>query len=64
MNFTFIVRGDVTGEGNVNSRDEGLLFKHLLGQQKLNGVYKIAADINRDKKISNADLVLLSRIYR
>lgn len=64
VNFTFIVRGDVTGEGNVNSRDEGLLFKHLLGQQKLNGVYKIAADINRDKKISNADLVLLSRIYR
>ncbi len=62
--YSFIVWGDVTGEGNVNSRDEGLLFKHLLGQQKLKGVFKMAANINRDKKISNADLVLLSRIYR
>lgn len=59
--YTFIVIGDVTGEGNVNSRDEKAMFDHLLGAEKLKGINRLAGDINRDNKINNCDLVLLSR---
>lgn len=62
IEYTFIVKGDVTGDGNVNSRDENAMFNHLLGESKLTGIKKLAGDINRDNKISNADLVLLSKI--
>ena len=62
ISYTFIVRGDVTGTGNVNSRDEAMMFKHLLNQEKLKGIYKLAGDLNGDKKITNADLVKLSRL--
>ncbi len=62
IEYTFIVKGDVTGEGNVNSRDETAMFNHLLGIEKLKGIKFLAGDLNRDKKLSNADLVLLSRI--
>ena len=60
--YTFIVIGDVTGEGNVNSRDERAMFNHLLGKETLSGINRLAGDINRDNKISNCDLVLLSRL--
>ena len=62
IKLRFIVKGDVTGEGNVNSRDENAMFSHLLNTQKLKGIYKLAADLNFDKKLTNADLVLISRI--
>ncbi len=62
IKLRFIVKGDVTGKGNVNSRDENAMFSHLLNTQKLKGIYKLAADLNFDKKLSNADLVLISRI--
>lgn len=64
VSYIFIVRGDVTGEGNVNSRDEAAMFKHLLNQVKLKGVYKLAGDLNSDKKLSNSDLVLISRMKK
>lgn len=62
--YIFIVRGDVTGTGNVNSRDETAVFNHILNKEKLNGVYRMAGNLNGDKKISNADLVLLSRLEK
>ncbi len=62
--YTFIVLGDLTGEGNVNTRDIDALFAHLLESGSLNGVYKKAADLNGDGKISNADLVLTVRKYQ
>ena len=61
--FTFIVLGDVTGEGNVNTRDIDSIFAHLLNSSKLKNEYKKAADLNGDGKISNADLVLTVRSY-
>ena len=64
ITYTFIVRGDVTGEGNVNSRDVKAVFNHLLGNEKLKGVYKLAGDMNSDKKISNSDLVRVARIVK
>ena len=61
--YTFIVLGDVTGEGNANTRDIDALFAHLLKAGELRGAYKKAADLNGDGRISNADLVLTVRSY-
>lgn len=62
--YIFIVPGDVTGEGNVNTRDIDALFAHLLKSSSLEGAYKKAADLNGDSKISNADLVLTVKNYQ
>lgn len=59
--YTFVVPGDVTGEGNVNSSDINAVFGHLLNIQKLTGAYKLAADVNKDGKITNIDLVKISK---
>ena len=58
---TIIVKGDITGEGNINSRDISAMFDCLLGINSLDQTYKKAADMNGDGKISNADLVLIAK---
>lgn len=59
--YRVVVYSDLTGEGNVNSTDKRALLKHLLGEEKLSGAYLKAADLNGDSRVSNADLVLLTR---
>lgn len=59
--YTIAVCGDVTGEGNVNSKDVTLLQKRLCGNAKLSGAFLKAADFNLDGKVDNRDLVLISR---
>ncbi len=59
--YTIAVCGDVTGEGNVNSKDVTLLQKHLCGNATLSGAFLKAADFNLDGKVDNRDLVLISR---
>lgn len=63
-NCTFVLFGDVTGEGNINGNDTNAVFDHLLKNVYLRGAYKKAADINRDNSVTNADLVLVSRRRR
>lgn len=59
--YTIAVCGDVTGEGNVNSKDVTLLQKYLCNNAELNGAYLKAADFDLDGKVDNRDLVLISR---
>ena len=59
--YVIAVCGDVTGEGNVNSRDATLLHKYLCGNAELDGAYLKAADFNLDGEADNRDLVLISR---
>ena len=58
-----IVMGDVTGEGNINSRDLKAVMKHLSGESMLQGDYLRAADLYSDKIINTKDLVKLSNLY-
>ncbi len=62
--FIFVVVGDITGEGNVNTMDITKLTDILLKQKKLKGAFRLAADINSDGRISNADLVLMAQKYK
>ncbi len=57
--FQTIIDGDVTGEGNVNSRDRTLLMKYLVHYAELSDIQKIAADCNHDGAIDSKDLWLM-----
>ena len=59
--YTIAVNGDITGEGNVNSRDILLLMQCITGEKEISGAYKKAADFNLDGCVDNKDLVLISR---
>ena len=59
LTFELAVDGDLTGEGNRNSRDLNLLMDYLIGAAQFNGVYEIAADISGDHIVDVVDLALL-----
>ena len=61
--YTIVVIGDLTGEGNVNSKDLKSMMKHLTGEISLGTYPLMAADINRDKIASTKDLLLLAKLY-
>ena len=60
--YELAVRGDITGEGNVNSRDVDELIDYLLDKLRFNGVYSIAADVSGDNKVDILDLAILCRM--
>ena len=59
--YTIVVTGDITGTGRITKNDVSIMFNCLFGVDKVGGVYKTAADMNGDGKLSNADLVMLDR---
>lgn len=60
--YELSVIGDITGEGNVNSRDVGELMDYFLGNIRFDGVYTDAADISDDGKVDLIDLAMLCRM--
>ena len=61
--YEVIVMGDLTGEGNINSRDLNALMKHLTGEVSLNNTSSKAADVNYDGVINTKDLLILAGLY-
>lgn len=61
--FYLIIFGDLTGEGNINSRDLKLLMKHLTGEALLSEVYAEAADLDKDGTLTTKDLLMLANLY-
>ncbi|MCR5652958.1 MAG: hypothetical protein K6F88_04065 [Ruminococcus sp.] len=59
--YTIIVMGDITGTGRINNNDITVMFNCLFGLDRVGGVYKTAADMNGDGKLSNIDLVMIDR---
>lgn len=53
--YELAVIGDITGEGNRNSRDMNILLDYLCGAADFNGVYTVAADVNQDDKVNICD---------
>ena len=60
--FAISVNGELTGEGNVNSKDRNALMDYLLGSWNFSGAYLYAADINCDGDINLLDTVLICRL--
>lgn len=61
--YPIAVRGDVTGEGNVNTKDIKLLMDVLAGLKKLSNEFHTAADYNLDGNVDTRDLVLIAQKY-
>lgn len=59
--YTVVVLGDITGTGRITKNDVNIMFNCLFGLDKVGGVYKMAADVNGDGKLSNIDLVMIER---
>ena len=62
LEFKIIVLSDITGEGNLNSKDLTSLYNYLLGKGPLNEDVLKAADINRDNNVDTIDLLTLDKI--
>ena len=60
--FELSVEGDITGEGNRNSRDLTLLMDYLIGAADFNGVYSLAADISADGVVDVVDAAVLKSL--
>ena len=54
-NFYVSIKGDINGDGVVNTVDSNTLKKYLKGMAGIVGVYTTAADINNDGSINVAD---------
>lgn len=59
--FELSVIGDLTGEGNVNSRDLSVMMEYLIDKVHLDGVYYRSADLSDDGVVDVKDLALLHR---
>lgn len=56
-----VISGDVTGEGNINSRDVSALSDYLLEKSDLSVYALYAADLNSDGMCNSLDLLLLKQ---
>ena len=62
VTFELSVNGDLTGEGNCNSRDVYTLLDYLIGAADFNGVYSLAADLSGDGTVDAVDAAMMKRI--
>lgn len=60
--YELCVSGDITGEGNVNSRDKVAMFDYLLGEITFNGVFIDASNLYESDYIDTKDMILLLRM--
>jgi len=56
-----IIKGDINGDGNVNSLDFAALKLHLLGMSQLSGENLTNADVNADGQVNSIDFGLIKQ---
>lgn len=59
--YTVLVYGDLTGEGNIKTNDTRALLKHLLRVTPLTGINLLAADVTHNGHVNTADLLLMTK---
>lgn len=55
--YTLVIKGDLNGDGNINSADLLRVRQYLIGSTSLNDSFKEAADVNKDGVLNSADLL-------
>ncbi len=61
VTYALSVRGDLTGEGNMNTRDLSVLMDYLICSADFNGVYLLSADLSNNGTIDVIDVALMKR---
>ena len=59
--YTFVVYGDINGDGEIDLIDIVKIKRHILELSQLKGEFLRAADINRDGEIDLIDIVAVKR---
>lgn len=59
--FHVIIYGELTGEGNINSRDITKLYAHLLGESELEGDFLKAVDVDHNGVVNTLDLLRINK---
>lgn len=57
--YSFIVYGDVNGDGKISASDYVKIRNYLMNLNILTGIYEKSADYNEDNEISASDYVLI-----
>ncbi len=57
--YKYVMYGDLSGDGEINSADLLKMRQHLLGTNKLNNSFLESAYLSGDKEINSADLLKL-----
>ena len=57
--FDIVIRGDVSGDGKINTADMILVRNHIIGTNTMSGCRTYAADSNKDGKINTADMITI-----
>ena len=58
---TVWLKGDITGDGNINAEDLVLLRKAIIGKTSLEGIFADAADLHADSRVNVLDLVAMKK---
>lgn len=59
--FTFVVKGDTSGDGIINALDLLQIQKNILNQYSLNNEFKVAADPSGDGVVNALDLLQIQK---
>ncbi len=59
--FTIVVKGDVSGDGEILSNDTLLIKRHLVYLNRLNDAQVLAADVSGDGELLSNDSLLIAR---
>ena len=61
LDLDVVVKGDVSGDGNISVTDLVKVKRHLSEEEELTGVYEIAGNVTDTKEIGITDLVKIAR---
>lgn len=59
--FIVVVKGDISGDGQILSNDALLISRHLTFIKRLDGAQELAADVSGDGQVLSNDALLISR---
>ena len=57
--YTVVMLGDVSGDGQVKSKDYMMIKNYIMGTLQLNDTEKLAADLSKDGQIKSKDYMMI-----